>query len=144
MRTYGLSELVEAVRGTHNPRYGAIEDARWNSHMVEVMARAFGSSLDALDLDRQSSWEYMNQLCVDRPKHPFSGMLESSLLERRFGDILAPVHEAHRRLIAAYEQELLRMGKLIFGEGAVSKADLLAHGLDEELTPNWPEIYDRL
>jgi hypothetical protein len=74
------------------------------------MARAFGFPLDTLDIARHSSWVHMNQLCADRPKHPFSGMLE-----RKFEEILNPVHEAYRRLTAGYEQELLRVGQFIFG-----------------------------
>jgi hypothetical protein len=147
VRRYGLNDLMSAIHSAAHPRHGVEEEARWQAHRAEVIARALGISLseDRYTADRKEPFRGLMALLRHRTPHPLAGFLEASLLERLYGAALGPIHEIAGALNDLYADEVKDLTSRLFGEvPAVEESDLDAAGLNRDLEPDWSRIYDKL
>lgn len=147
MSTYGPREIFDAIAAAAHPLYGAEEEARWQQHRAEVMARALGVSLSEGDYQGSGleRFQRLLKLARHRTPHPLAGYLEAGLVEMRHGHALEPIHEVARALDALYAAEIEALLTALYGEvSVVDEAELEAAGLDRSLEPDWDRIYDEL
>jgi hypothetical protein len=134
---FGLPELLDELRSSANPLYGAPEAAEWHLHRARSIANALGVALGQAP-------PALLALLRHRIPHPADRALEYSLVEKRYERELAPIHAASRALGALYGEESLRLAEETWGARAtVDHQALIAAGLDPSREPDWGAIIER-